>query len=44
MIVYDDFGFYGCEGVTALGREEHERADRLFMHNLNGHGIVVRIA
>ncbi len=43
VVVYDDYGFYGCEGVTALGREERLRDDSLFVHNLNGHGIVVKL-
>jgi O-methyltransferase len=43
VVVYDDYGFYGCEGVTALGREDRLREDRVFVHNLNGHGILVKL-
>ncbi|MFO8063641.1 MAG: TylF/MycF/NovP-related O-methyltransferase [Spirochaetota bacterium] len=43
VIVYDDYGFYGCEGVTAFGNEEYERGDRLFLHNLSGQAVVVKL-
>lgn len=44
LIVYDDYGFYGCEGVTALGNEEFRRTDRMVTHNLNGQCVAVKIA
>lgn len=43
VIIYDDYGFYGCEGVTALGNEELERGDRLFIQNLSGQGLSVKL-
>ncbi len=43
VIVYDDYGFYGCEGVTALGTEEIERRDRLFLHNLSGQAFLIKL-
>ena len=43
LIVYDDYGFYGCEGVTALGNEEYEREDRLFLHNLSGQAFCIKL-
>lgn len=43
VIVYDDYGFYGCEGVTAFGNEEYQRNDRLFLHNLSGQAVVVKL-
>jgi O-methyltransferase len=42
ILVYDDYGFYGCEGVTALGNEEFGKADRVMIHNLNGHGVLIK--
>lgn len=42
IVVYDDYGFYGCEGVTALGNEDFARPDRVMIHNLNGHGVLVK--
>ena len=44
IVVYDDYGFYGCEGVTALGNEEFARADRIVTHNLNGQCVSVKIS
>ncbi len=44
LVVYDDYGFYGCEGVTALGNEEFQRADRVVTHNLNGQCVAIKIA
>lgn len=42
VVVYDDYGFYGCEGVTALGNEDIHKGDRLFVQNLNGQGVIVK--
>ena len=44
VIVFDDYGFIGCEGVTVLCQELQERRDLLFIHNINGHAIFVKIA
>ncbi|TVR03257.1 MAG: methyltransferase [Spirochaetaceae bacterium] len=43
LLVYDDYGFYGCEGVTALGNEEFRAADRIVTHNLNGQLVAVKL-
>lgn len=45
VVVFDDYGFFGCEGVTRLVNafiDEHP--DFRFMHNLNGHAVLVRVA
>jgi O-methyltransferase len=42
VVVFDDYGFPACPGVTKLVDEQRMRADRLVLHNLNGHGIVVK--
>ncbi|MFW5728231.1 MAG: TylF/MycF/NovP-related O-methyltransferase [Spirochaetota bacterium] len=42
IVVYDDYGFYGCEGVTALGNEDFAKPDRVMIHNLNGHGVLIK--
>ncbi len=42
IVVFDDYGFYGCEGVTAFVEEELDRPDALVVHNLNGHAIIVK--
>lgn len=44
LVVFDDYGFDGCEGVTRLVEEQRGAADRLTIHNLNGHAVVVKRA
>lgn len=44
ILIYDDYGFYGCEGVTALVHEELNYRDRTVVRNLNGHAVVVKIS
>jgi O-methyltransferase len=41
LVVFDDYGFEGCEGVTRFVNEI-PTADHLFIHNLNGHAILVK--
>jgi O-methyltransferase len=41
-VVFDDYGFPACPGVTEFVDEQRGHADRLVLHNLNGHGIVVK--
>jgi O-methyltransferase len=43
IIVYDDYGFPTCAGITRHVDEQRQMADRVVVHNLNGHAIVVRI-
>ena len=43
MVVYDDYGFSGCDGITKFVKEEMKKRDRLTVHNLNGHAIVTKI-
>ena len=44
VIVYDDYGFHSCVGVTRFVNEERERPGRMVIHNLNGHAIIVKTA
>lgn len=41
IIVFDDYGFWSCEGVTDLCNSL-KPLDGTFIHNLNGHGIFVK--
>jgi O-methyltransferase len=41
-VVFDDYGFPACPGVTRLVDEQRMQDDRLVLHNLNGHGILVK--
>jgi len=43
VVVFDDFGFYNCTGVTRLVEELKMRSDLLFVYNLNGHAIFVKV-
>lgn len=43
VVVFDDYGFCGCEGVKALINEQMHEPGRLVIHNLNGHAIVVKL-
>lgn len=42
VIVFDDYGFYGCSGVTQYVNEQKKLTDRLIIHNLNGHAIMIK--
>lgn len=42
VVVFDDYGFPACPGVTQFVDEQRGKPDRLVLHNLNGHGIVVK--
>ncbi len=43
MIVFDDFGFGGCEGVTQYCEELRQMPGMRFIHNLNGHAIFIKL-
>ncbi len=43
IIVFDDYGFQGCDGVTRFVNEERQKKDRLIVHNLNGHAIMIKL-
>jgi O-methyltransferase len=44
IVVFDDYGTHGCEGVTRLVNETSIRGDCTFIHNANGHGILIKTA
>jgi O-methyltransferase len=41
-VVFDDYGCPATPGVTMLVDEQRMRDDRLVLHNLNGHGIIIK--
>jgi O-methyltransferase len=43
LVVFDDFGFRACGGITKLVEGYRTDHDKLVVHNLNGHGIVVKM-
>jgi O-methyltransferase len=42
VIVYDDYGFAGCDGVRKFLDEWQSATNCIFMHNLNGHAVVIK--
>ena len=42
IVVYDDYGFNFCAGITRLVNEQVADPHKLVLHNLNGHAIVVK--
>lgn len=42
IIVYDDYGFSSCDGVARYVDEQIGLNDRLILHNLNGHAVVIK--
>jgi O-methyltransferase len=43
VVVFDDYGFHGCEGVTRMVNDIDE-PNAIVIYNLNGHAIVVKLA
>jgi len=43
IVVYDDYAFPSTTGITKHVEEEAQRSDRIFLHNLNGHAIFVKL-
>lgn len=42
IVVFDDYGCPATPGVTQFVDEQRSLTDRLLLHNLNGHGILVK--
>ena len=42
FVVFDDYGFDVCGGITQLVNEMLTEPDRIVIHNLNGHAIVIK--
>jgi O-methyltransferase len=44
MVVFDDYGFHSCVGITRFVNEQSAHPDRLVIHNLNGHALVIKMS
>jgi O-methyltransferase len=45
VVVFDDYGFAACAGITQLVNElADSTADAFFVHNINGHGLLIKTA
>jgi len=42
VIIFDDYGFVGCEGVTKYVNEIANDTDKSTVHNLNGHALIFK--
>lgn len=42
-IVFDDYGFESCTGIEKLVEEHINDQDKIFVHNLNGHAIFIKL-
>jgi O-methyltransferase len=42
MVVFDDYGSPNCSGIAQLVNEYRKQRDRIFVHNLNGHALMIR--
>jgi O-methyltransferase len=43
IVIYDDYGFEGCDGIAKYVEEQIPNTDRLVIHNLNGHALIVKM-
>ncbi len=43
VVVFDDYGFHSCTGVTKLVDEYRNHSDRQIIHNLNGHAVMIKL-
>ena len=45
VVVFDDYGFAACAGITQLVNElANNTPDAFFVHNINGHGLLIKTA
>ena len=43
ILIFNDYGFHSCTGITRLVDEQRLLNDRIIIHNLNGHAIIIKI-
>src|SRR3989338_2280148 len=43
IVVFDDYGWEGCDGVRKFVNEERKKQNRLVFYYLNGHAIIIKI-
>jgi O-methyltransferase len=43
IVVYDDYGTQGCDGITKYVEEQIYTKDRIVIHNLNGHAVIIKL-
>jgi O-methyltransferase len=43
VVVFDDYGTWGCEGVAELVQEIAKNPDFFLFQNLNGHAVFIKL-
>ena len=43
VVLFDDYGTWGCEGVSCLVEELASRPDYFLLRNLNGHAVLIKL-
>jgi O-methyltransferase len=43
IVVFDDYGFYTCEGISLFVDQERKKKNKIVIHNLNGHAIIIKL-
>ncbi len=43
LVVFDDYGFRSCEGITSFVEEQVAREDAIVLGSISGHAVVIRI-
>ncbi len=43
IIVFDDYGFHTCSGIARYVEAQRHKTDRVVIHNLNGHAVIIKI-
>jgi O-methyltransferase len=43
MVVFDDYGFSTCQGITKLVNNYQNSPDKIVIHNLNGHALIIKL-
>jgi O-methyltransferase len=44
VIVFDDYGFHTCTGITTYIHEIKHLKDRMIIHNINGHALIIKLS
>lgn len=44
IVVFDDYGFFRCDGVTKIVNEKKGTQGMVVLYNLNGHAILIKTA
>ncbi len=42
VVIFDDYGFESCPGVRKFVDTQRKKKDRVVIHNLNGHALIVK--